>query len=121
MGRPQNAASFLGHEASHLPDESLARFDVETDRRLIEKEERGIVEQRTRDLEPAHLPAGKIADLVVDPIGEGELFQDLGSPLMCQASAYAVQGGVVEQALAHGQIEVEGTRLKHDAETGKSR
>jgi hypothetical protein len=77
------------------------------------------VDQRAGDFEPTHLPTGEIADLVVDAVGKGELFQDMGSTRACPASAYPVQCGVVEQALAYRQVEIERAGLEHDAKSGQ--
>src|SRR5271154_2374446 len=70
VGRPKDAYSLLGDEASYNLEKSRARLDVESCRRLIKQQHARPVQERSRDLDPSHLTAGKEAHLVAGSVGE---------------------------------------------------
>ena len=92
-----------------------ARLDVEPDGRLVEQKQPRPMQQRARDLEPAHLSAREVAHLAAGAIGKADARQHLVTPQARIAPADAVQRGVIEQVLHHREIEIERARLEHHA------
>ena len=93
-----------------------AGLDVETDGRLVEQQQARPVQQRAGDLQPPHLAAGEVAHLAAGAVGEPDARQHFVAAQARLAPADAVQGGVIEQVLRHREVEIERTRLEHDAE-----
>lgn len=82
MGRPEHADAVLDAETTDVLEDRLARADVEADGRLVEQQELRPVKEGARDLDPAQLAAGELADLVGGALGQleaGEL--GVGAPL----------------------------------------
>ena len=75
MRRPQHADALFGDELPDMAEDIGARLDVEPDGRLIEQQQPRPVQQRARDLEPAHLPAREIAHLAAGALGEPDARQ----------------------------------------------
>ena len=116
MRRPQHADALLGDELPDMAEDIGARLDVEPDGRLVEQQQPRPMQQRARDLEPAHLPAREVAHLAAGAIGEPDPRQHLVAARARLAPADAVQRGVIEQVLHHREIEIERARLEHHAE-----
>src|ERR1043166_9450314 len=74
------------------------------------------MQQGARDLDPAHLPAGKLAHLVVGAGGKVDFVEHPARTSPCLARRNAVQGRVEHQVLRDREIEIEGAGLEHDAE-----
>jgi hypothetical protein len=55
--------------AEHVPH-GAARLRIETRRRFIKKEDRGIVHQSARDFQTLHHAAGKTNYFVIGPLGQ---------------------------------------------------
>src|SRR5690606_20293443 len=91
--------------------------DVEPHRRFVEKQQRRPVQQGADDLDAADLPAGKAAHLLLDAVAEVDRMEQFVDPLPRHARSDAVQGGVVEEVLPDGEVEIEGAGLEDDAET----
>ena len=115
MRRPEHADALFGDELADMAEDIGARLDVEPDGRLVEQQQPRPVQQRARDLDPAHLPAREIADLAAGAVGELDAREHSSARCARVAPADAVQRGVIEQVLHHREIEVERARLEHDA------
>ena len=115
MSGPQHANALFGDELADMAKHIGARLDVEPDGRLIKQKQPRPVQQRAGDLQPAHLPAGKIAHLAAGAVGKSDARQDLVTPRSGIAPADTMQGGVIEQILHHREIEIERAGLKYHA------
>src|SRR5664279_1605810 len=120
MRRPEDAYSFVGDETPHDLEDSGSRLDVEPRRRLVEQQHARSMQERPRDLDPAHLAAGKKAHLVCRPIREPDASElDRGS-LTRVTGANTVQGAVIGQVLHDAEVRIQRALLKHDAEERES-
>ena len=72
------------------------------------------MQQRARDLDPAHLAAGQFARCIARAIRQLDVLQRRFSSAARIASADPVQCGMVEQVVHHREIEIERSRLEHD-------
>src|SRR5439155_8197846 len=68
------------------------------------------------NLDPAALPAAEPTDLVVPLIGKADPVDFHAHPKLCFAMRETMQGGMVEEVLLEGEVEVEGRLLKDDAD-----
>ena len=100
-------------------DDRLARGEVEADGRLVEQEELRIVEERTRDLDAAAVPAVQRTHRLRRPLDHAEPGQlALDAPLRLRPRQAAEHGEIV-QVLPDGEVEVERRLLEDDAERGE--
>ena len=60
MGRPQHGQALLGAQPADMLQQEAAAFHVEPDRRLIEQQQRRIMDQRAGDFDAPPLPAGQV-------------------------------------------------------------
>src|SRR4051812_11100485 len=74
------------------------------------------MQQRAGNLDLPHLPAREVAYLVMRALRQRDTLQQLIGAGACLPLADAVQGGVIDQILNDGEIEIEGARLKHHAD-----
>src|SRR3984957_2461242 len=120
MGRPKDAYSFLGDEASYNLKNPGARLDVEPRGRLVEQQPARLVQGRPSDLDPPHLTAGKEAHLVADPVGETDA-RELHRPSLARFTpSDAMESAMIGQILRNAEIGVQRALLKHDAKSRKS-
>lgn len=73
------------------------------------------MQERARNLQPPHLPAGQIAHLAAETFRKVDARKQFVRALPRNVPAYAMQGGMVEKVLRNREIEVERARLKHHA------
>ena len=100
-------------------DDRLARGEIEADGRLVEQQELRIVEERTRDLDAAAVPAVQRPHRLRRPLGHAEPGQlALDAPVRLRPRE-AAQHGEIVQVLPDGEVEVEGRLLEDDAERGE--
>ena len=93
-----------------------ARLDVEPDRRLVEQQHARAMQQRAGDLDAPHLAAGKVAHLVCGAVRQSRPAR--GQPRRAAFASRAemsMQRGVIGEILRDREIEIEGSRLEHDA------
>ena len=81
MCRPHDRDVVLFNQHAHVIEEVGARRDVEPNGRLVENQQPRAVQQCPRDLDAAHLSAGKIAHLVIGAVGKSGAHQALGTAL----------------------------------------
>ena len=115
----KHADALLGDEMADMAENIGTRLDVEPDCRLIEQQQPRTMQQRARDLEPAHLSAREIAHLAAGAVGQPDARQYLVAAQAGIAPADAVQSSVVEQVLHHREIEIERAGLEHHAHEPK--
>src|SRR5262245_12441588 len=115
MRRPQHAEALLLDQRAHDVDDALTRTDVEADGRLVEQQERGLMQQRAGDFEAPRLAAGKVANFLLRAVGEADDLQRSLAAAARLPAADAVQGAVVKQVLLQCQVEIESAALKNDA------
>ena len=74
------------------------------------------MQQRARDLDPAHLSARQPAHRLPGAVRQIDLLQCGKRTLPCLATADAVQCSVIQQVLHDRQVEIERARLEHHAQ-----
>src|ERR1700733_16291314 len=80
MGCPENADALFGDEVADMAKNIGTRLDVEPNRGFIEQKQPRAMQQRARDLEPAHLSAREIAYLAASAVGQSDARQHLITP-----------------------------------------
>lgn len=116
MRRPQNADAVLGDEPADMRQDVGPGIDIEADRGFVEQQQSRPMQQRAGDLQPAHLASGEAPRLLPCPFGQRDAVQNLGRTHARLRAAYAMQRRMIGEVLHHGQIEIERTGLKDDAE-----
>ncbi len=116
MGRPEDADSLVGDEAAHDLEKASTRLDVEPGGRLVEQQHARPVQERARNLDPPHLPAGEIAHFVMGTIGETDARELRGLSHARLAGPNSVQGAMVGEVLRDAEIGIESALLEYDAE-----
>ena len=89
---------------------------VEADRRLIEQQQFGAVQERPGDLHAAAMTAIEIAHALADPLCHVELGERLEHAFVGVLALEAAQRREIAQVLPDGEIEVERRLLEDDAE-----
>ncbi len=112
---PQHADALLDNQPPHMAEDLGSRLDVQSNRRLVEQQQTRPVQECPRDFQPTHLPAGEIAHLAAWAVGKTHPRQGFIRTCQRLAPVNAVQGGMIEQILRDGEIEVQRSRLKHHA------
>src|SRR5580704_3673756 len=89
---------------------------VESDRRLIEEQHPGRVQQAARDLQPALHAAGVGGDHAAPPVPQPDHLEHLTQPRRERRLGHAVEVRVEAQVLLPGQVAVQGGVLEHQAD-----
>ena len=118
MRRPQHAEAFLLDQRAHDVDDALARADVEADGRLVEQQQRGLMQQRAGDLDAPGLAAGKVAHFLV---ARGRRARRAAVPRAVAPARFAAarcraSAQWYSRFWRQRQIEIERAALEHDAE-----
>ena len=119
MGCPEDGQPPLRHQATDIAQQFGAAADVEADRRLVAEQEPRLMQQGARDLDPPELAARQLPHLAPDLPGKPRARQLLPGPAPAVAKSHAVEGGVIDEVLSRGQVEIEGALLEDDAQQGK--
>src|SRR5690349_18490624 len=116
MGRPEHRDAALAAEPADVVDEELAAGDIEAHGRLVEEEQKRLVEEGAGDLDTPLLPTTELPDAVPPPLAERHAVELDGNPALGFNAGQPVQRGVVAQVLFDREIEIERRLLEHDAD-----
>src|SRR5262245_822826 len=114
-GDEDRRPGLLAQELEPLPDQP-SRGRVEADRRLVEEQDGGVLEQRRRDLEPAQHPAGERASEPVEKRAELHRFDGLLDPRPPLAPGDARRAAVELEVLVGRERAVDRDRLRDVAD-----
>ena len=93
-----------------------ARIDVETDGRLVQQQQTRLVQQGSRDLHAPHLAARELGDAFVQAVGEIDSRRGRRAVApSASLAADAMQRRVIDEVLLDRNIDIERSRLEHDA------
>ena len=121
VGGHQHGDLPLGAQPAEIGPDALAGLGVEPDRRLVEQQDLGIVDQRPGDLEPALHARGQRPHRLVGPVGQLDQRQHFLDALPPQLARHAEHQPVQVEVLANRQPVVEARLLEDDAETAGGR
>lgn len=107
--------AFVG-ELAHRVEDLLAGADVRADRRLVEDQQRGLVDDRHRRVQSPLLPAGQRARGGVELRRQAQRLADLLDVRPNLAPAQSGQLGEQLEVAPHGQRRVDAEILGSDAE-----
>src|SRR5262249_61750615 len=103
-------------EPADMAENVGARFDIEADGRLVEKQEARLVQQRAGDLDAPQLAAGQVAHLVVGAVAQRDPLQYFSGPPARLARPAAMYRPMIDEGLLDRQVEVERARLDRGAD-----
>src|SRR5205823_528877 len=83
---------------------------------LVEQQEARLVEERLGDLHPPAQPARKLLHPLIRALRQPEPLQTGGDPPVQIPSTEAIQMPLVDEVLAHGELNIEARALEDDAE-----
>lgn len=89
---------------------------VEPDGWLVEKQDFGLVQQRSGNLQPALHPAGEGFDYIVAPVGEFHIFQPLVNSLLSLGVGDVVHASVKLHIFPYSEVAVNTGLLEDDAD-----
>ncbi len=98
-----------------------ARFDVETHGRLVQQKQTRLVQEGPRDLHASHLTARELGHAFMRSVRQIDSGERRAGASQRLAAADAVQRGVVDEVLLDRNIDIERSRLKHDAKLAERR
>ena len=90
----------LPRDRAHVAEDLALPGRIEAERRLVQEDDRGIVDERARDPEPLAHPAAVCRDRRARAIGEPHLLEQRARDGARAAREMAVEPGVVAQILA---------------------
>jgi hypothetical protein len=113
--RHDDGPTFVVQPAENIP-QRMACLRVESDRRLIEKENRRLVDQRAADDQPLLLSAGELIDFRICAIGETKLIEQHHRFLGRRLAGHAEVRGMEDQVLDDVQSAVRIRALRNDSD-----
>jgi len=113
--RHDDGASLRMEVAQNLP-QRIPRLRIEPDRRLVEEEDRWLVDQRARDHEPLLLSTAQLVDFRLRFVGNFEPFEQRRRATSGLARVDPEIGGVVDQILPNIERAIGIGTLRDDAD-----
>ena len=118
LGGQEDRDPVLAREPRHLRPERVAALRVEAGRRLVEKEDARLVDQRQREVETALHPARVGLHFAVGGLREPDALEQRFASLPALRLGHAVQRRLQAQVLAAGEQRVERGLLQRRADRG---
>src|SRR3989338_1374463 len=112
----EDGYAFFLVEILHVTPQVIARLRIETDGRLVEEEDFGMMEKPACDLEPPLHAAGEVPRDIVFAIEQSDNPQQLLHPFPSQCGGAAAQHSMEFQILPRGHLLIETRILEDDAE-----
>ena len=103
-------------QAMELVPHATAEQRVDPGRRLVEEQQRRVVDQRAGQLEPALHPAREAAGAAAADVPQVDELEHLAGPPAPRPEQHPEQRADEVDVLAHGQVRVERERLRHVAD-----
>lgn len=119
MGRPQDRDLFTGAKCPDVFEDRPPAGDVETDRRFVEQQERGLVQKCPSQLGAATLAAAEVAQSFICAPPQAGPRKLGGNSRLGPISGDPVERGVITQILPRGKIAIEARFLKYDPDSGQ--
>ncbi len=113
VGGPEHRDPVLARQAVDVGDDGLAGRHVQAHGRLVEQQQPRPVQQRAGDLDPAAVAAVEPAHPLARALGHAQAAELGLDARQAFGPAQAVQRGVVEQVLAHREVEIQRRLLEH--------
>ena len=104
----------LSRSPRSTADEAHARLGIEAGRRLVQQQQRRLVDDRLRDREALAQAARQSAGLVAEPVQDLHALgrqMHAGGPI---AMRYAKRRRAIGQALPHGQLVIETVEVRQE-------
>ncbi len=115
--RRQEHGDALGFiEVPDVRPQLIPRLRIQSERRLVEKQDSRRVKQTACNLEPAFHPARKLLHRSVAPIPQLEQLEQQLDPFTPNLARHVIQHAVQVHVLVGGQLVVEARILEHDPE-----
>ena len=115
LGRDEQRPALVAQPMELVPDPA-AQERVDARRRLVEEEQRRIVDERAGQLESPLHPARQPAGATTAHVPQVDELEDLAGPPPARAPQHPEQRGDEVDVLADGQVRVQGERLRHVAD-----
>ena len=115
LGRDQQRPALVAQAMELIPDPA-AQERIDARRRLVEEQQRRIVDERAGQLEPSLHPARQPAGAPAADVPQVDQLEDLAGPPPARAPQHPEQRRDEIDVLADRQVRVQGERLGHVAD-----
>lgn len=99
--------------------ERFSTGNIQSHGGFIKKEQLRVVEERPGDFDPSPMTAIEISNDFLITVPHFQSFQFLINSSLTRSAVEAVQGGVIEEVLPDGEIQIQCGLLEHDPQGGQ--